>query len=254
MKKRWAIISGIGVGVLVSVLLYNRGLTLTQNTGAPPYNTEDDYSVPEGPVDWLEGWHRPNGPPKVGLQVGHWQNDQLPDELERLRGSSGATAVGLAEWEVNLAIAQETKKLLEKHGIMVDILSATVPERYWADVFVAIHADGNSDPNQSGFKLSPPRRDFSGKASLLASMVENSYGSITGLTLDSTVTRNMRGYYAFSWWRYVHAVHPKTASIILETGFLTSPADRKTIVDQPELVASGLATGIIHYLEEEQLL
>ena len=64
----------------------------------------------------------------------------------------------------------------------------------------------------------------------------------------------MRGYYAFAWWRYEHAVHPMTASLILETGFLTNPSDRKIIVSKPEVSARGLANGIIKYLESENIL
>ena len=223
-------------------------------TGAPPYDVGDELTVPEDPLAWLENWHRPDGPARVGLQVGHWKNDELPDELERLRGSSGATVIGLAEWEVNLAIAEATKAILEKNGVKENILPATVPEQYWADAFVAIHADGSTDTGQSGFKLSPPWRDFSGKAQLLACLVESAYAEVTNLPIDPNVTRNMRGYYAFSWWRYRHAVHLKTASIILETGFLTSPADRQIIVGQPERAAVGLAQGIVDYLEAEELL
>jgi len=64
----------------------------------------------------------------------------------------------------------------------------------------------------------------------------------------------MKGYYAFSHWRFEHAVHPMTTSLILETGFLTSPADRELIVLRPEISAQGLAGGIITYLLEEKLL
>jgi N-acetylmuramoyl-L-alanine amidase len=45
-----------------------------------------------------------------------------------------------------------------------------------------------------------------------------------------------------------------TASVILETGFLTSPGDRELIVDQPELSAEGLADGIVSYLTSQNLL
>jgi hypothetical protein len=64
----------------------------------------------------------------------------------------------------------------------------------------------------------------------------------------------MRGYYAFGWWRYEHAVHPITTSLILETGFLSSPSDRTIIVDSPSMYGAGLANGIVTYLENEKLL
>ncbi len=120
--------------------------------------------------------------------------------------------------------------------------------------FVAIHADGNEDPFKSGYKLASPRRDVTGNSAELLTHIENTYGDITQLELDPDVTRNMRGYYAFSWRRYEHAVHPMTASVILETGFLSSPADRLVIVNRPEVSSEGLALGIIQYLQAIKLL
>jgi N-acetylmuramoyl-L-alanine amidase len=225
-----------------------------RQTGAPPYNIEDLEPPEEDQYSWLENWKRPDGPAKVGLQVGHWKNDELPEELERLRGNTGSSGGGRAEWEVNLAIAEETKKLLTERGVEVDILPATIPPQYWADVFVAIHADGSTDTSQSGFKVASPRRDFSGKSGNLVSLVEQEYQKATKLTLDPNVSRNMRGYYAFAWWRYDHAVHPKATSVILETGFLTSSGDRRTIVAKPQIPAQGLANAIISFLDSENLL
>jgi N-acetylmuramoyl-L-alanine amidase len=64
----------------------------------------------------------------------------------------------------------------------------------------------------------------------------------------------MRGYYAFAWWRYDHAVHPMTTAAILETGFLTSPSDQRLLVKNPQKVAEGVSKGIINYLEKKALL
>ena len=227
---------------------------LNNGTGAPPYTFEDLEPPQADPYSWLKDWKRPEGPAKVGLQVGHWKNSELPDELHRLRGNTGSSGGGKSEWEVNLAIAQATKEILEEKDIDVDILPATIPKGYWADVFLAIHADGSTDFTKSGFKAASPRRDFSGKAPKLSEFIEKEYGLATNLNKDPNVTRNMQGYYAFAWWRYEHAVHPMTASIILETGFLTNPTDRKIIVSRPEIPAKGIASGIIRFLESESLL
>ncbi len=226
-----------------------------QITGAPPYDGSSQDNVTESEEEaLLRNWKRPEGPAKVALQVGHLRNEEVPDELHRLRGNTGATGGGKTEAEVNEAIAYITKSLLETQGVVVEILPATVPERYWADVFVAIHADGSEDILKSGYKLAAPRRDVTGNSSKLLNAIEKTYGETTGLILDPNVTRNMRGYYAFSWRRYDHAVHPMTASVILETGFLTSPSDREVIVEQPEVSAEGLAKGVIAYLTEQNLL
>lgn len=223
-------------------------------SGAPPYVAEDLLPPQENRFSWIYNWKRPSGPASVALQVGHWKNSEFPDELERLRNNSGSSGGGKMEWEVNFAIAMLTKEILEEKNIKVEILPATVPEKYWSDVFVAIHADGSDDLSKRGFKASTPWRDFSGKAKNLLSFVEEEYEKSTGFEKDPNITDNMRGYYAFAWWRYDHAVHPMTASIILETGFLTNYYDRLTIVSRPEISAQGLASGIIRYLETENLI
>lgn len=222
-------------------------------SGAPPYAIED-LTPPDDPYAWFRNWTRPDVGPKVGLQVGHWQNSELPAELERLIGNTGASSGGYEEWEVNLRIAELTRDLLIKRGVQVDLLPATIPPRYWADVFVAIHADGSTDSSARGFKLARPRRDFSGGADRLLETITASYATSTGLPLDPNVSRNMTGYYAFAWWRYDHAVHPRTASVILETGFLSSPRDRTIIINNPQISASGLTDGILQYLEFQNLL
>ena len=53
-----------------------------------------------------------------------------------MRGNTGATGGGKSEWEVNYEIAMLNKAIIEAHGIAVYILPATVPQEYWADVFV----------------------------------------------------------------------------------------------------------------------
>ncbi len=222
--------------------------------GAPPYAPEDLEPPDIDPYAWIRDWVRPEGPPRVGLQVGHWKNEELPEELSRLIGRTGSSGGGKTESEVNMAIAEETKKILEEKGIVVDILPATIPPKYWADVFVAIHADGSESSLSRGYKAAAPRRDFTGKAGKLVEYIEAEYEKATKLVKDPNVSRNMTGYYAFAWWRYEHAVQPVTPAAILETGFLTSPLDRKVIVNQPKVSGEGLANGIILFLESEKLL
>ena len=255
MKK--LILSTLIFSLAAAGVLFVFSLAQTPGTisGAPPYDPSNTDFVPESEEEALiRDWKRPGGPPKVALQVGHWKNDEVPDELHRLRGNSGATGGGVTETEVNMAIAELTKELLEKEGITVELLPATIPPHYWADVFVAIHADGHTDTTKTGFKAARPRRDYTGNADTLLSAIRNSYEETTGMVWDEeTITRNMRGYYAFSWWRYEHAIHPMTPSVILETGFLTSPGDREIIVRQPEIPAEGLAGGILTYLRSQNL-
>ncbi len=205
-------------------------------------------------ISWLADWERPEGPAKVALQVGHWKNDELPDELYKLRANTGSSGGGKAEWEVNLAIALEIAEQLENHGIEVEILPATIPPLYWADVFISIHADGSPDSSKRGFKITSPWRDYTRKANNLVRILETSYGETISWEKDPNISRNMRGYYAFSWWKYEHALHPMTTAAIVETGFLTNATDRRLLIGNPEIMAQGIAGGVYEFLTNEGLI
>lgn len=248
----------ISVLLIITVALIALSkISVTNNdeiTGAPPYG-EPEESAPElNKFSWIYDWERPDGPAKVALQAGHYQNDDLPEELKKLRTSDGATGGGKSEWEVNLAIAKEVKRLLAAESVVVEVLPATVPPKYWADVFLAIHADGSEDRSKSGFKIAAPWRDFTKKADELVGILYDSYSDATGFDEDENITVNMRGYYAFSWWRYEHAIHPMTTAAIIETGFLTNYSDRRLLINNPEIPAKGIAEGILKYLRSENLI
>jgi hypothetical protein len=254
MKK--VILSVLSLLFLTILLLQIPKLNSPQeNVGAPPYDPSNTDFVPQSEEEaLLRNWKRPDAPPTVALQVGHWKNEEVPDELHRLRGNTGASGGGKSESEVMYVIAEMAAELLRKEGITVELLPATIPPHHWADAFVSIHADGSEDTSKTGYKLAAPRRDFTGNSEELLLAIEGSYGKKTSLPLDPNVTRNMRGYYGFSWWRYEHAIHPMAASVILETGFLTNPSDRSLLINNPEISAHGLADGIIAYLKTQDLL
>ena len=241
--------------IVTAVFFYSFQLKNKLNsTGAPPYGELEEEVPITTPFSKFVNWKRPDGPAKVGIQVGHWKSNELPDELEKLRSSTGTSGGGKYEWEVNLEISKELAKLLETNGITAELLPATVPPEYWADVFISIHADGSLDRSTNGFKIATPWRDWSSKGSKVAEYIESSYGKTTNLPKDPKITRNMKGYYAFSWWKYEHAVHPMTTSLIIETGFLTNPYEQRKLINNPELIARGIAEGLINYLDSENLL
>jgi len=213
-------------------------------TAVPPPTTTPTPSVEPTPTA------RPADMPlRVGIQVGHWQAKDLPDELARLRTSSGAFAAGYAEAQVNLEIAKRVVKLLESRGLAVDLLPATIPPGYDADAFVTIHADGASGGGSRGFKLATPWRT-SRASQHLADTLTAEYTKSTRLPQDSAITINMRGYYAFNYRRHSHSIAKTTPAVIIEMGFLTSAADRAMIVGHPDTVAIGIANGIVRYLGE----
>lgn len=210
----------------------------------------DQYTVSE-----LENWQRPQGPVRVAIQAGHWKNSEVPEELDGLkRNGGGAVGGGLTEQEVVLEIAEQVTELLKEYDLTVDLLPTTVPPGYVADAFISIHADGNLDTSVSGFKIASPWRDYSEKSETLEKLLYETYADATNLATDPSISRRMRGYYAFNWRRYDHAIHPMTPAVIIETGFLTSPSDRRIIVQSPDLAARGIADGIIAFLQSESLL
>ena len=194
--------------------------------------------------------YNPAGPKRVGLQAGHWLTEQVPAELRGL--GHGATGGGKMEWEVNLDLARRTKALLEAQGVEVDLLPTTVPVRYRAHLFVSIHADGDTTGRNRGFKIARPA--FSSLPSDDDRLIESlysAYGAATGLRRDdANITPRMRYYYAFNARRFCHAVAPGVPQAIVETGFLTNAADRQLLLGSPDLVARGIADGILRFLRE----
>jgi N-acetylmuramoyl-L-alanine amidase len=186
--------------------------------------------------------------PRVGIQVGHWKHDEIPPELYRLRGGTGATWGPYREVDINLRIGQELQVLLEGAGITVDLLPSTVPPGYLADAILSIHADGAARVTARGWKMASPWR-ASAASNLLLDSVASDYGRLTGLPEDPYgITIGMKGYYAFSPHRIRHAIAPITPAVIVETGFVTVASDREVIVKQPRRVANAIATGVLRYL------
>ena len=199
-----------------------------------------------GPIPTPEEWRPPDGPVRIGLQVGHWRADEAPRELSRLRGN-GANWNGIAEWEVNLEIVRHTSAMLEDLGYVVDILPAVVPPGYRAHLFIAVHADGSNDPGAKGYRVAAPSRDATGRARAFVDLLKRTYGPATGIRRLPDSTRRMRNYYAFNFRRYEHALHPMTIAAIIETGFLTNAGDRELIIGQPDRVARGIVDAITEF-------
>lgn len=214
------------------------------SAGLPAY-------LAQPPMDRVRGVLSPW---RVGIQAGHWKIDELPLEQIRLRNDTGAQWGSLTEAEVNLAIARRVALQLQEAGVVVDLLPATVPPGYDADAFVAIHADDGGGTREAGWKVASPWRSSEASRKLRDS-VASAYELTTGLPSDRYgVSYNMRGYYAFSWTRFSHAIAPTTPAAIIETGFLTSAPDRRIIVEDPDRAARGISLGIIMFLAQRASL
>ncbi len=192
-----------------------------------------------------------NEPRRVGIQVGHYQTRDVPQEYgTRLPDQTGASFAGYDEVDVNLDIAERTAALLTAQGVNVDILPTTVPAGYIADVFMALHSDSDDFGDISGFKMAHGSRRGPYEEKLLQT-IKTTYGAETGLDYDAEhVSRNMTGYFAFSWSRYQHATSAFTPSVILEMGFISNRSDRDLLVNQPDRIAIAIANGILKFLDE----
>jgi hypothetical protein len=194
------------------------------------------------------------GPPRVGVQIGHDGVEGHPDELAHLRGNTGGDADGFSELAVNRAVAAALKGQLEAQGVAVDLLRATPPAGYHADLLLSLHADSVLDPSRRGYKsahFSPPRSPLEPH---LKAVVDAAYLTRTGLTDDSlNTTGNMRRYYAFNFRHYAHSVHPSTPSLLVELGYLSSPADAQ-LLRQPEHLAEALTAGVVTFLRARHRL
>jgi len=96
----------------------------------------------------------PNEPRRVGIQVGHWQTDEVPTEYgTRIITQTGASWAGYNEVDLNMDVAERLATLLRAQGLTVDILPTTIPPGYLADAFIALHGDSDGVGELSGFKM-----------------------------------------------------------------------------------------------------
>ena len=235
---------------------------LIDSGGFPSYPLPSGNPEPLGPAVFRGGDFRtplprspvwnPAGPKRVGIQIGHWFQGQLPPELQRL--SAGTSGGGWSEWEANLLIGQRVVEMLQEAGVEADLLPATIPIRYRAQAFVAIHADGDTSGALNGYKIARPGFSSIPDADdqLVRSLYQE-YGVATGMPRDADVhiSPRMTYYYAFNTRRYQHAIDLGTPAAIIETGFLTNGSDRSFLTGRPEVAARGITNGILRFLELE---
>ncbi len=227
-----------GIALLAAALITAR--LLTAGGEGPPATTLAPGSE-DGTANVLDSaapaMAVPSGVPRVGLVAGHAGYDP------------GAVCLdGVSEADVNKAIAQEVEILLRRKGYQVDLLEE-YDERldgYRADALVSIHADSCEVPGASGFKVARVTDSAIPEAEdRLVACLYQAYQAATGLPRHpSSITDNMTNYHAF------REIDRYTPGAIIEAGFLLE--DRDLLVDQPKLVARGIANGVMCFLEGEQ--
>ncbi len=183
---------------------------------------------------------------RVGLQVGHWQAGSLPAEQAHLRNNAGQSINGINERDLNYALATAIAAKLTAQGISVDILPATVPANYTADAFIAIHSDYASDPAIRGYKTGVPWRASAATLALRDALDQRF--ARTAQPRHDAVNATMRGYYAFNYLRYDHAITPTTPAVIIEAGFITNPLDFTLLTAGQDELATTMSAGISDFL------
>lgn len=189
------------------------------------------------------------GDVRVGIQIGHLEARAHAPEHARLRVSTGGSANGVTEVDVNRAVAEALRDILTARGIAVDLLPASVPPRYRADLLVSLHADSSPDPSRRGYKsahFDPPRTP---QERTLKALVDRSYFAATALPDDhENVSGNMLKYYAFDT-SYHHSVAPVTPALLIEMGYISNRRDL-TVLAAPEVPAHAIAEGVVAYLRQ----
>ncbi len=193
-------------------------------------------------------------PTKVGIQIGHWKAGEHP-EITALHTSTGGEANGISELEVNLAVGEIVKKQLESYGIEVDLLSATIPPSYKADLFISLHADSiDSSTQRRGYKSAyfEPLRNNLDK--VLQKHIDEAFLANSKLPHDNTnISANMHKYYAFNHLRFQHVIAMSTPGLIVEMGYLSNPKDVIFLKDSKR-PATAISKGVISYLQNQGYL
>jgi hypothetical protein len=143
------------------------------------------------------------------------------------------------------------QEILVNEGYEVDLLKEFDPRLndYRALALVSIHNDSCVYVNDqaTGYKVAAaPSSRFPEKATRLTACLSQRYKAITGMSFHyNTVTRDMTEYHAFN------EIHSDTTAAIIETGFMN--LDREILVNRTDVVATGVASGILCYVRNEDI-
>ncbi len=207
---------------------------------------------PEGPVVCIDPGHQAEGnadPEPIGPGA--------TETKAKVTGGGTGVTTRVREHELNLAISLKVRERLERYGVTVvmtrttanvDISNAQraqVANNAGADLFLRIHADSSTNASVSGVStLYPGGNDWVApirEPSLRAAgIIQREVLASTGATDRSLSERaDLSG---FNW-----ATVP---SVLVETGFLSNPAEDKLLVDDAyqDKLADGIARGVLEYL------
>ena len=205
----------------------------------------------------------------VCIDPGHQDkanNDQEPigpgSKTLKAKVTGGASGAVTKQRESNLVlkIAVRLKKELEAQGVRVvmtrttgavDISNAQraeVANAAGADLFIRIHADGNTNGDVRGMStLYPAGNDWvkpiTAQSLTAARAIHNATLFTTGAKDHGVVPRS--DISGFNW--------SKVPSVIVEAGFLSNPVEDKLLASEAyqAKLAEGMSRGIMAYLKGE---
>lgn len=216
-------------------------------------------TLPQGTVGWITAesldammstWGTiPNYARRIGIIAGHSGPENDPGAV--CLDENGA--VVLTEREVNSAVAFLVWQELRDLSYNVDLLEEwdSRLHGYHADALVSIHANTCSEDyvDQEGNPLSgflvdkAETRSWNMPDGVLVNCIAASYSEATQLEQRFDLPQDMAGYHAFQ------KISATTPGAIIEIGFMLG--DRELITTRADLVARGIADGILCYLDEE---
>ena len=180
--------------------------------------------------------------PTIGLVAGHWGND------------TGAVCPdGLTEVELNLDVAQRVARILQALAVQTTLFEEfdLRLSGFQATALVSIHTDSceafpNADPPASGFKVASVEDSLAPEAEKrLVACLAQCYAARTGMYFHAnSITYDMTRYHNF------YEVDGRTPAAIIEIGFMRN--DRHVLTQQADIVAQGIADGIVCFIEGEQ--
>lgn len=183
---------------------------------------------------------------RIGIVSGHrglYPGTGQPDP-------GAVCADGLTEAEVNEAVARLVVDWMTQSGYTVDLFDEFDPrlQGYEALALLSIHSDSCEYINDvaTGFKVASvaesatPEED----ARLVACLIDR-YSATTGLAFHPSVTYDMTQYHNFN------EIAASTPGAIIEIGFMY--LDRELLTEHPDVVALGIARGLLCYLRNEEV-
>jgi N-acetylmuramoyl-L-alanine amidase len=206
--------------------------------------------------------------PVIVIDPGHDLRANLATEpigpgssTRKIKDGGGTRGVvsGLTEAELNLKVALRVRGLLERAGVRVvmtrtttsgtsigNIARARIANEAGAALFLRIHADGSTDPNQRGTHTLYPafRRgwtdDIYGSSKRAARIVQSQLAQSLGFPDRGLQER--ADFTGFNW--------ANVPAILVEMGFMTNPTEDRLLATPAyqRRAALGLCRGALRFL------